>query len=109
MLILRAMAHNGLELGPLRGPPIRGSKYDPLKAELSRRGSAMVAMSITEIDRLVGGLPPSAYQYQAWWANEATGLDFLVQLPDDVESDLEAEIASAPWPPPENPNWFHQT
>jgi hypothetical protein len=27
-------------------------------------------MTFAEISRLVGGLPPSAYRYREWWAND---------------------------------------
>jgi len=47
------------------------AKYDPLRDELRKRGQPRVTMTFAEIDQLVpGGLPNSAYQYQAWWANE---------------------------------------
>ena len=45
------------------------AKYDPLKAELARRGSPRITMTFAEIEALVGGLPRSAYDHQAWWAN----------------------------------------
>ena len=32
----------------------------------------MVIMTFTEIDSVVGGLPPSARQHNAWWANSVT-------------------------------------
>jgi hypothetical protein len=32
-------------------------------------------MAFAEISRLVGGLPPSAYQYRAWWANDPTHVE----------------------------------
>lgn len=47
------------------------AKYDALRDELRRRGQPRITMSFAEIDQLVpGGLPNSAYTYQAWWANE---------------------------------------
>jgi hypothetical protein len=31
-------------------------------------------MSFDELDELIpGGLPPSAYNHQAWWSNEGVG------------------------------------
>lgn len=46
-------------------------KYDPLRDELRKRGQPRITMSFAEIDQLVrGGLPNSAFQYQAWWADE---------------------------------------
>ena len=49
------------------------SKYDPLREHLERSGRDSVSMSFEEIADLVGGLPPSAYRHQAWWANEREG------------------------------------
>ncbi|GAB5496483.1 MAG: hypothetical protein Phyf2KO_15630 [Phycisphaerales bacterium] len=45
-------------------------KYDPVREHLFMSGQQMVSMSFGEIGVLVGGLPRSAYTYQAWWANE---------------------------------------
>jgi hypothetical protein len=30
-------------------------------------------MTFAEISRFVGGLPPSAYRYREWWANDHGG------------------------------------
>lgn len=46
-------------------------KYDPVREFLFTSGRPTVSMSFDELGRLVsGGLPRSAYIYQAWWANE---------------------------------------
>jgi hypothetical protein len=45
------------------------AKYDPLGDHLSRTVGP-VEMSFEEVARLVGGLPPSAYRWRAWWAND---------------------------------------
>jgi len=46
-------------------------KYDPVREYLIRSGQPTVSMSFDELGKLVsGGLPRSAYTYQAWWANE---------------------------------------
>ena len=47
-------------------------KYDPIREHLFMSGQQTVSMSFQEISDLVGGLPKSAYTYQAWWANERT-------------------------------------
>ncbi|WP_435870508.1 DUF7662 domain-containing protein [Micromonospora noduli] len=45
------------------------SKYNPLRDHLRRR-TGEVRYTLDEISELVpGGLPPSAYRYEAWWAN----------------------------------------
>ncbi|WP_435821626.1 DUF7662 domain-containing protein [Micromonospora musae] len=45
------------------------SKYDALHDHL-RRGTGEVRYTLAEMSDLVpGGLPPSAYRYEAWWAN----------------------------------------
>jgi hypothetical protein len=49
------------------------SKYSPLETYLRELPSAQVevTMSFVQIERIINDtLPPSAYQYQAWWANE---------------------------------------
>ncbi|WP_421930408.1 DUF7662 domain-containing protein [Micromonospora costi] len=44
-------------------------KYDALRDHLRRR-TGEVRYTLAEISDLVpGGLPPSAYRYEAWWAN----------------------------------------
>jgi len=46
-------------------------KYDPLGQYLFTSGSRTISLSFDQVGELVrGGLPWSAYQYQAWWANE---------------------------------------
>jgi hypothetical protein len=50
------------------------SKYDPLTRYLEQvrdRDQDGVEVSFGEIDRLVGGLPASAHQHRAWWANNS--------------------------------------
>jgi len=49
------------------------SKYDPLRWHLERSARDSVSMSFDEVAELVGGLPNSAYRYEAWWANEEVG------------------------------------
>lgn len=45
------------------------SKYDALRDALRRR-TGEVRYTLDEIANLLpGGLPPSAYRYEAWWAN----------------------------------------
>ena len=49
------------------------SKYDALREYLERSGRGTVSMSFEAISDLVGGLPPSAFKYREWWANEREG------------------------------------
>jgi hypothetical protein len=49
------------------------AKYDPLFEYLCRVGTGPVEMTFAEIERLVGSLPASAAEHQAWWANESEG------------------------------------
>ena len=50
------------------------SKYDPLYGHLLDGPNNVVALSFTEIERILGfALPASARRYQAWWANEREG------------------------------------
>ncbi|WP_271611840.1 DUF7662 domain-containing protein [Bradyrhizobium sp. CCBAU 21362] len=47
------------------------SMYDPLRDKLIANASASIKMSFAEIEALIGrSLPNSAYDYDAWWANE---------------------------------------
>lgn len=49
------------------------AKYSPLQAHLRAHSGPSVQMSFSEIDQLVGGLPASARNHSAWWANEEGG------------------------------------
>lgn len=49
----------------------RSSRYDPLRTFLETRTEAAVELSFSEIDRMVGGLPRSAYAHRPWWANDS--------------------------------------
>jgi hypothetical protein len=52
----------------------RGSRYDPLKAYLDGRSDPVVLLSFEQIEEILAApLPPSAYRYPAWWANEQAG------------------------------------
>lgn len=46
------------------------SKYDPLRVHL-KQSSDPIEMRFSDVARLVGGLPPSAYRLPAWWSNNA--------------------------------------
>lgn len=44
--------------------------YDPLRDYLTRRGDGEVTLSFADIEGIIGRpLPPSAWKYDAWWAN----------------------------------------
>jgi hypothetical protein len=49
-------------------------KHQPLTAYLSAlatAGQQTVELAFNDIADLVNGLPPSAFRYQAWWANDS--------------------------------------
>jgi hypothetical protein len=47
------------------------SVYDPLRDKLIANASPSFNMTFADIEALIGrSLPKSAYQYDAWWANE---------------------------------------
>jgi hypothetical protein len=46
-------------------------KYDPLREYLAGRSGREFRMTFGDIERLVGGLPSSARDYRAWWANDS--------------------------------------
>lgn len=51
-------------------------KYSPLEQYLRdlRANQREVALSFEQIERILNDkLPPSAYRYPAWWANEKEG------------------------------------
>ena len=52
----------------------QGSKYAPLTEHLARaaqRGDTQVEVTFTQVGDLVGGLPPSARKWRAWWSNDS--------------------------------------
>jgi hypothetical protein len=51
-------------------------KYTPLEVYLQGLPASQreITLSFEQIERILKAkLPPSAYQYQAWWANQKTG------------------------------------
>ena len=48
------------------------AKYDPLRQLLDEAASPRVEVAFERIADLVGGLPRSATEHRAWWANDAT-------------------------------------
>ena len=67
------------------------AKYDPLNGHLQSLETEQVHLDFGEIEEMVGGLPNSAFEDRAWWANslshpnavawldagwEVTGVDF---------------------------------
>lgn len=45
--------------------------YNPLRDKLVANSSASLKMTFADIEMLIGrSLPKSAYEYDAWWANE---------------------------------------
>jgi len=48
-------------------------KYDQLRSHLTTDGRHHIELSFDEIERVVGGLPLSAREHRAWWANEVQG------------------------------------
>ena len=50
------------------------SKYDPLYDHQANNPETVIALSFSEIERILGfALPASARRHQAWWANEREG------------------------------------
>jgi hypothetical protein len=47
------------------------SIYDPLRDKLVANNSASLKMAFADVEMFIGrALPISAYEYDAWWANE---------------------------------------
>lgn len=52
------------------------SKYTPLRIYLQSQpvGQTQLTLTFEKIEQILSAkLPPSAYQHQAWWANERNG------------------------------------
>jgi hypothetical protein len=50
------------------------TKYDGLVELLRDHQGERIQLAFEQISTVVaGGLPPSAYQHRAWWANEPNG------------------------------------
>lgn len=49
------------------------AKYDPLYRYLRDCGEHRVTLTFAQVAEIVGGLPPSALKFQAWWENENEG------------------------------------
>lgn len=49
-----------------------GGKYAPLTQYLRGRSSDTLTVSFVEVAEIVGGLPGSARNHRAWWANDET-------------------------------------
>jgi hypothetical protein len=50
------------------------SKYEPLPQFLAAGRTSTKRLTFAEIERILGfKLPKSAYEHEAWWANNATG------------------------------------
>jgi hypothetical protein len=45
------------------------SKYEPLIRYLADHYPATVSLTFGDLDRIVGGLPPSARSSRNWWGN----------------------------------------
>jgi len=75
---IRWLADDYSPQGPQTGQREAGarprSKYDPLYDHLTNSPETVIALSFSEIERILGfALPASARRYQAWWANEREG------------------------------------
>lgn len=49
------------------------SKYSALRRHLEGVAGTSIEMTFDEVADIVGGLPPSARRYSAWWSNERDG------------------------------------
>src|SRR5450759_3912887 len=47
------------------------AKYEPLARLLTASHPQPVTLSFDAVDRLIGGLPPSARGYREWWGNRS--------------------------------------
>lgn len=50
------------------------SKYEPLSGYLGKQDRKEVPIDFAGVERIIGAkLPPSAFKFREWWANEQTG------------------------------------
>ncbi len=50
------------------------SKYEPLRQFLDQSDQTRVTLTFAKVEQILGvKLPPSAYNHQAWWANNPEG------------------------------------
>ena len=69
-----AYSPQGPQIGQREEGARSRSKYDPLYDHLANNPETVIALSFSEIERILGfALPASARRYQAWWANEREG------------------------------------
>ena len=69
-----AYSPQGPQIGQREAGSRPRSKYDPLYDHLVNHPETVIALSFSEIERILGfALPASARRYQAWWANEREG------------------------------------
>ena len=69
-----AYSPQGPQMGQREAGSRPRSKYDPLYDHLVNHPETVIALSFSEIERILGfALPASARRYQAWWANEREG------------------------------------
>ncbi len=47
----------------------RSPKYAPLAEWLAETGRDTIVLSFDAVGKIVGGLPPSAYEHPPWWQN----------------------------------------
>lgn len=47
-------------------------KYDRLGAYLRQQNKALIPLTFSEIERIVGSNLPKSQDYQAWWSNSTT-------------------------------------
>lgn len=49
-------------------------KYEPLQQFLSEQKRSELRVSFSDVERILGfSLPKSAFEYPAWWSNDAKG------------------------------------
>jgi len=71
-------------------------RYAALTAELRKRDEPVVTISFDELDALVGGLPPSARAWGAWWTNSVRSRPhsrFWLDAGRRVSAELFKEVA----------------
>ena len=86
---------------------MRRLKYDPLREFLAAADPTTTRMTFEGMDRLVGGLPRSAWLHRAWWANDRSHVQASAWLDAGRQVravDIRAGWVEFGWPSVDNPS-----
>ena len=57
------------------------SKYDPLQQFLQQPATAELTLSFNQVEQILDAkLPPSAFRYREWWANDESHVQAIAWM-----------------------------